>query len=71
MYQTSTCSNGITHQTIHNLWLYAAVVLLMMGANSPETCRANGERNKQYSVHLVGPELYTCITKMYGTMNLK
>jgi hypothetical protein len=32
--QTSTCSTGITHQTIHNLWLYAAVVLLMMGANS-------------------------------------
>jgi hypothetical protein len=32
--QTGTCSNGITHQTIQNLWLYAAVVLLMMGANS-------------------------------------
>jgi hypothetical protein len=23
----------------------------------PETCRANDERNKEYSVHLVGPEL--------------
>jgi hypothetical protein len=32
--QNSTCSNGITYQTIQNLWLYAAVVLLMMGANS-------------------------------------
>jgi hypothetical protein len=24
---------------------------------APETCRANDERNKEYSVHLVGPEL--------------
>jgi hypothetical protein len=32
--KTSTCSNGITHQTIQNLWPYTAVVLLMMGANS-------------------------------------
>jgi hypothetical protein len=32
--QTSTCSNGITHQTTHSLLLYATVVLLMMGANS-------------------------------------
>jgi hypothetical protein len=28
------------------------------------TCRANDERNKEYSVHLVGPELniYNCTT---------
>jgi hypothetical protein len=32
--QTSTCSNAITHQTIQNIWLYAAVVRLTMGANS-------------------------------------
>jgi hypothetical protein len=32
--QTGTCSNAITHKTIQNLWLYAAVVLLMMDANS-------------------------------------
>jgi hypothetical protein len=24
---------------------------------APETCTANDERNKEYSVHLVGPEL--------------
>jgi hypothetical protein len=23
----------------------------------PETCRANDERNKEYSVHIFGPEL--------------
>jgi hypothetical protein len=32
--QTGTSSNAITHQTTQNLWLYTAVVLLMMGANS-------------------------------------
>jgi hypothetical protein len=36
---------------------------------APETCRANDERNKEYSVHLVGPELNIYITKMYGTTN--
>jgi hypothetical protein len=35
---------------------YAAVVLLMMGAKAPETCTTNDERNKEYIVHLVGPE---------------
>jgi hypothetical protein len=32
--KTRTCSDGIIHQTIQNLWLYTVVVLLMMGANS-------------------------------------
>jgi hypothetical protein len=27
---------------------------------APETCSANDERNKEYSVHLVGPELNIC-----------
>jgi hypothetical protein len=27
---------------------------------APETCRANDEGNKEYSVHLVGPELNIC-----------
>jgi hypothetical protein len=29
------------------------------------------ERNKEYSVHLFGPELNIYITKMYGTTNIK
>jgi hypothetical protein len=29
------------------------------------------ERNKEYSVHLVGLELNTYVTKMYGTTNIK
>jgi hypothetical protein len=33
LYGLVICSNGITHQTIQNLWLYAAVVLLIMVAN--------------------------------------
>jgi hypothetical protein len=37
---------------------------------APETCRANDERNKEYSVHLVGPELNIYVTKMYGTTNI-
>jgi hypothetical protein len=37
----------------------------------PETCRANDERNKEYSVHLVGTELNIYITKMFGTTNIK
>jgi hypothetical protein len=36
-----------------------------------ETCRDNDERNKEYSVHLVGPELNIYITKMYGTTNIR
>jgi hypothetical protein len=32
---------------------------------------AHNERNKEYSVHLVGPELNIYITKMYGTRNIK
>jgi hypothetical protein len=36
-----------------------------------ETCRANDERNKEYAVHLVGPELNIYITYMYGTTNIK
>jgi hypothetical protein len=38
---------------------------------APETCGANNERNKKYSVHLVGPELNIYITKTYGTTNKK
>jgi hypothetical protein len=38
---------------------------------APETCRANAEKNKEYNVHLVGPELNIHITKMYGTTNIK
>jgi hypothetical protein len=38
---------------------------------APETCRANDERNKECSVHLVGPELNIYVTKMYGTTNIK
>jgi hypothetical protein len=34
-------------------------------------CRANEERNEEYSVHLVGPELNIYITKMYATTNIK
>jgi hypothetical protein len=33
--------------------------------------RANDERNKEYSVPLVGPELNIYITKTYGTTNIK
>jgi hypothetical protein len=29
--------------------------------------RANDERNKEYSVHLFGPELNRYVTKMYGS----
>jgi hypothetical protein len=43
----------------------------MMGANGSETCRANDERNKEYSVHLVGPELNVYVTKMYGSTKIK
>jgi hypothetical protein len=32
---------------------------------------ANDERNKEYSVHLVGPELKIYVIKMYGTANIK
>jgi hypothetical protein len=54
-----------------NLWLYAAVVLLMMGANSTRNMyRANDERNKEYSVYLVGHELNIYVTKMYGNTNI-
>jgi hypothetical protein len=38
---------------------------------TPETCTANDERKKEYSVHLVGLELNIYITKMYGTTNIK
>jgi hypothetical protein len=38
---------------------------------TPETCRANDERNKEYSVHLVGPKLNIYVTKMNGTTNIK
>jgi hypothetical protein len=34
-------------------------------------CVYNDERNKEYSVHLVGPELNMYISKMYGTTNIK
>jgi hypothetical protein len=34
-------------------------------------CVYNDERNKEYSVHLVGPELYMYISKTYGTTNIK
>jgi hypothetical protein len=33
--------------------------------------RANDERNKEYSVHLVGPELNIYDTKTHGTTNIK
>jgi hypothetical protein len=33
---------------------------------TPETCRAKDERNKEYSVHLVGPQL-----NIYGNVNSK
>jgi hypothetical protein len=38
---------------------------------APKTCRAKDERNKECSVHLVGPKLNIYITKMYGTTNIK
>jgi hypothetical protein len=38
---------------------------------APEACRANDERNKEYSAHLVGPKLNMYITKMYGTTDIK
>jgi hypothetical protein len=36
-----------------------------------ETSRANDERYKQYSIHLVWPELNISITTMYGTTNIQ
>jgi hypothetical protein len=36
-----------------------------------EGCRAIDERTKEYSLHLVGPELNTYVTKMYRTTNIK
>jgi hypothetical protein len=52
--------------------LFAAVVLLMMGANSirniwSQLCQ---EINTEYRVHLVGLELEIYFTKMYGTTNI-
>jgi hypothetical protein len=44
----------------YSLWLYA-----------PETCRANDERNNEYSIHLVGSELNIYVTKIYGITNIK
>jgi hypothetical protein len=37
----------------------------MMVQITPETCRANDERNKEYSVHLVGPELNIYISSTF------
>jgi hypothetical protein len=52
---------------------YAAVVLLMMGANStPKHVELTlPKRNKEYNVHLVGLELNIYVTKMYGTTIIK
>jgi hypothetical protein len=36
---------------------------------APETCRANDERNKEYSVHLVGPELNILVYKTHVMFN--
>jgi hypothetical protein len=33
------------------------VNLMFVVQIAPETCRANDERNKEYTVHLFGPEL--------------
>jgi hypothetical protein len=41
-----------------SLDLFWYCVVMMCGLLcyiAPETCRANDERNKEYSVHLVGP----------------
>jgi hypothetical protein len=34
---------------------------------APETCRPNDERNKEYSVHLVGLELNIYVTNIFET----
>jgi hypothetical protein len=50
--QTSTCSNALTHQTIQNLWLYAAVVRLMVSKIAPETCTANVVKKIKIMLHI-------------------
>jgi hypothetical protein len=36
----SNCPSAITHQTIQNVWLYVAVVFLVMGANNTRNMKS-------------------------------
>jgi hypothetical protein len=67
-----------THHQEHNCsvqpWVVYGLVCYSVGAltlKHGQLQTGSDERNKEYSVHLVGPELNIYITKMYGTTNIK
>jgi hypothetical protein len=55
--QTSTCSSAITHHNhTHTYGCMLQLCCWWWVHIAPKTCRANDERNQEYSVHLFGPE---------------
>jgi hypothetical protein len=53
------------------LYLWKTEVSVSSGVEVYFVWICNDERNEEYSVHLVGPELNIYITKMYGTTSTK